>query len=63
MKLTKQQRAQRQSQSKRAAVSALRAHFMGEGATSRRLRFLLDALMASAAWTGKLLCLASWTVK
>lgn len=40
MKLTKQQRAQLQSQSQRAAIAALRDHFVGEGAMFRRLQFL-----------------------
>lgn len=62
MKLTKQQRAQLQSQTQRAAVAALREHFTGEGAGSRTLQFLRGALMASAAWTAKLLFVGSWAV-
>lgn len=62
MKLTKQQRAQLQSQSQRAAIAALRDHFMGEGAMSRRLQFLRSALVASAGWTAKLLFVGSWAV-
>lgn len=62
MKLTKQQRAQLQSQTQRAAVAALREHFTGEGAASRNLRFLRGALMASAGWTAKLLFVGSWAV-
>jgi hypothetical protein len=62
MKLTKQQRAQLQSQTQRAAVAALREHFTGEGAASRSLQFLRGALMASAGWTAKLLFVGSWAV-
>lgn len=62
MKLTKQQRAQLQSQTQRAAVVALREHFTGEGAASRGLQFLRGALMASAGWTAKLLFVGSWAV-
>lgn len=62
MKLTKQQRAQLQSHTQRAAVAALRKHFTGEGAASRSLRFMRGALMASAGWTAKLLFVGSWAV-
>ncbi|OZA98142.1 MAG: hypothetical protein B7X52_01060 [Thiotrichales bacterium 34-46-19] len=62
MKLTKQQRAQLQSKTQRAAVAALREHFTGEGAASRSLRFMRGALMASAGWTAKLLFVGSWAV-
>jgi hypothetical protein len=62
MKLTKQQRAQLQNQTQRAAVAALREHFAGEGSMSRGLQFLRGALMASAGWTGKLLFIGSWAV-
>ncbi|GAA5787255.1 hypothetical protein [Chitiniphilus shinanonensis] len=62
MKLTKQQRAQLSNQTQRAAVAALRSHFMGEGATYRRFQFLRGALMASAGWTAKLLFIGSWAV-
>lgn len=62
MKLTKQQRAQLSNQTQRAAIDALRSHFMGAGATSRRLQFLRGALMASAGWTAKLLFVGSWAV-
>ena len=62
MKLTKQQRAQLQNQTQRAAIAALREHFTGEGAVSRSLRFLRGALMASAGWTAKLLFVGSWAV-
>lgn len=62
MKLTKQQRAQLSNQTQRAAIAALRSHFMGSGATSRRWQFLRGALMASAGWTAKLLFVGSWAV-
>ena len=62
MKMTKQQRAQLQNQTQRAAIAALREHFTGEGAVSRSLRFLRGALMASAGWTAKLLFVGSWAV-
>lgn len=62
MKLTKQQRTQLQNQTQRAAIAALRDHFMGEGAMSRSLQFLRGALMVSAGWTAKLLFVGSWAV-
>lgn len=62
MKLTKVQRTQLQQATQRAAVDALRAHFMGDGATARRLRFGRDVLLSSAAWTARLLFVASWAV-
>lgn len=62
MNLTKQQRAQRQNQFQQAIIAALREHFTGEGATSRSLRFLCGALMASAGWSAKLMFVVSWGV-
>ena len=62
MKLIRQQRAQSQNQTQRAAVAALREYFTGEGATSRSLQFLRCALMMSAGWRAKLLFVGSWAV-
>lgn len=62
MNLTKEQRAARSKAIEQASILALREHFTGEGATSRRLRFVKGALLASAAWLAKLACLASWAV-
>ena len=62
MNLTKEQRAARSKAIEQANILALREHFTGEGATSRRLRFVKGALLASAAWLAKLACLASWAV-
>jgi len=62
MKLTKQQNADLSHQARRAAVEALQVYFMGSSATSRRLLFLRRALLASAAWTAKLLFVCSWAV-
>lgn len=62
MKLTKVQRTQLQKATQRAAFHALRAHFTGDGAAARRLRFGRDVLLSSAAWTARLLFVASWAV-
>lgn len=62
MKLTKEQRAARSKAIEQAAISALREHFIGQGASARRLQFLRGALLASVGWLAKLLCLGSWAV-
>lgn len=62
MNLTKEQRIARSNAVTHASILALREHFTGDGATSRRLRFMKAALIASAGWLAKLACLASWAV-
>ena len=58
MKLTNEQRRVVRT----VAMNAIKAHFTGEGATSRYLRFLRDGLLASTAWACGYLALASWTI-
>lgn len=56
MKLTQEQRAALQ----KANMSALRAHFTGDGAISRSLHFVRDGLLSSLGWLAKLLFVGSW---
>lgn len=62
MKLTKEQRAARSKAIEQAAIAALRKHFVGEGATARRWKFLGEVLLASVGWFARLLVLGSWAV-
>lgn len=62
MKLTKQQREARRKVIQKASREALRAHFTGDGATARRLRFVWGGLIASAGWTARIMFVASWAV-
>ena len=58
MKRIKDQRDRRRSVIRRT----LREHFAGAGAGPRRMAFVHDVLLSSAAWTAKLLCMVSWAV-
>lgn len=62
MKMTKLQRAVRSKAVQQASVTAIRAHFCGEGAKARILRFVRDVAIASVGWTAKLLFVGSWAV-
>lgn len=62
MKLTKRQCEARSKAIQQAAVSTLREHFTGNGATARRLWFTWGCLLASAGWTAKIVFVASWAV-
>jgi hypothetical protein len=62
MKLTKAQQQSRMKAIQKATLAALQAHFTGDGAFARTIRFLRSVVMASAGWTAKFVFIGSWAV-